>query len=152
MKDNIRDVVSSYVELRGNIKKVEDKVKEAKKKLEEYKAIIINHLEENQQTTIGYDDLGSVTISTTDMYSYPKDVSKIKEFNSWIVKTRGTEYMRLNYTLSKANINKCIEEEKLKIADPAKKASFLPPGIDIPFGIVKLSYKKPKSKLKKSIR
>lgn len=146
MQDKIREVVKSYVELRTNIKAVEEKVKKAKKKLEEYKAVIITHLEENSQKSLGYEDLGAVTLVIKEQYAYPKELEKVRAFNSWLVKTRGPDYVVRNLVLSAANVRNCVMEERDNLQTAEERATFLPPGIEPPFGVVSLSYRKPKKK------
>ena len=77
---NIRKVVEAFVDLKLAIKQVEDEVKQSKETLDDQKQIILKYLEDNQQSSLAYKDLGTVTMSVSNTYKYPKeteDVSKL---------------------------------------------------------------------------
>lgn len=145
---NIRKVVEAYAETRQEIKKVEDAVKKSKEVLEEQKQIILKYLEDNQQSSLTYKDLGTVTMSVSNVYRYPKETENVEKLMQWIVSVKGKDFLKTSLTMTATTLKKCVEEEREKIKDDMERATFLPPGLDSPHGVVRLSYKAPKKETK----
>ena len=64
------------------------------------------------------------------------------------MQTKGKDFLKRSLTMTSAVLKKVVEEERVKIKDDMKRATFLPPGLEQPHGVVKLSYRAPKKESK----